>query len=231
MAKVKKCVICAKEIEKGVIKTCSPKCESKWRKERLKKRVRTCKACKTKFNPEAEFIWWCSNDCAAELAIKKLEQKRKKDAAKQAREEKAARSEKRAKDRERKEAAQKLSWHHAKTEKACNAYIRERDKAEECISCDRLLAFQEVYDAGHFQSRGAKPWLAYDENNIHGQCIQCNRVQSANIQEYTRKLKLKIGEEEVDRLRNSFDPGKTYTRESLREIREYYKRKLKELKK
>ncbi|XKM12681.1 recombination protein NinG [Orbaceae bacterium ac157xtp] len=67
-----------------------------------------------------------------------------------------------------------------------NAYIRERDKNEPCISCGRYHTGQ--YHAGHYRSVGACPELRFCELNVHKQCSACNNHKSGNILEYRINL-------------------------------------------
>jgi hypothetical protein len=72
-----------------------------------------------------------------------------------------------------------------------NRYIRLRDADRGCISCNKKLTGK--YDAGHYLSRGAFPNLAYDESNVHGQCVKCNQHLSGNLIEYGINLPQRIG--------------------------------------
>jgi len=113
-----------------------------------------------------------------------------------------------------------------KTEEACNAYIRERDKGKPCVSCGA-----EVYTmtAGHYRSVGAHPELRYEETNIAGQCWwNCNRNKSGNIIEFRKELILRLGETRLAWIEGPHD-SKNYTLDDLARIREHYKDKLKAL--
>lgn len=77
-----------------------------------------------------------------------------------------------------------------------NRWIRERDKGQPCISCGRYTTLQ----AGHFFSAGHYPGLRFDPDNVHGQCLRCNKYLSANLIEYQRNLLTRIGEERLARL-------------------------------
>ncbi len=201
-------------------------------------RTRKCKAikdgskCGNKFTAKFERHFWCGDECEdlfisqlMEKTRAKAEQKRKKDTKDK---EKAEMAE----HRKRKDKLKRITHFHKKAEKACNAYIRERDKDANCISCDTPLVFQDVYHAGHYKPQGSHKWIAYDEDNIHGQCEHCNIHRSGNLTEYRKRLVAKIGIERVERLENAghHQIDKTYTREELLEIERYYKDKLKELK-
>ncbi len=79
---------------------------------------------------------------------------------------------------------------------AFNAYIRQRDRDNACISCGRYVMLQ----AGHFYSAGKHTHMRFNEDNVHGQCVQCNYYLSANLLKYRDNLIKKIGQERVERL-------------------------------
>ena len=96
-----------------------------------------------------------------------------------------------------------------------NAYVRERDKDEPCISCGKYF---DNKDAGHYVSQGSSGFLRYRLDNIHGQCRGCNSFKHGNLIEYRMGLIARIGEESVkdlERLRNAI---KKYTKEELQAI-------------
>jgi len=109
---------------------------------------------------------------------------------------------------------------------AFNAYIRARDKADNCISCGRWHDGQ--WHAGHYRSVGAAGHLRYNEDNVHKQCAACNKNLSGNIINYTPRLINKIGIERYDALINNNDVHH-WTREDLIEIKHVYKSKLKSM--
>ncbi|OCG59004.1 recombination protein NinG [Gilliamella sp. Nev3-1] len=126
-----------------------------------------------------------------------------------------------------KEKIKTRSEHLRKAQTAFNAFIRERDKNEPCISCGRYHTGQ--YHAGHYRSVGACPELRFCELNVHKQCSACNNHKSGNIIEYRINLVKKIGVEKVEWLEGYHDPKK-YTIEQIKQIKVEYKEKLKELK-
>ena len=109
---------------------------------------------------------------------------------------------------------------------AFNAWVRARDAGMPCISCQRHHTGQ--YHAGHYLSRGARPELAYEPDNCHKQCAPCNTHLSGNVALYRGNLIKLIGLDRVEWLEGPH-PAKHYSIEDLREIKELYKRKLKEL--
>ena len=55
----------------------------------------------------------------------------------------------------------------------CHKYIRLRDVGKPCVSCK--VPYKSDFDAGHCYPAGKYSNLKFNEYNIHGQCIQCNR--------------------------------------------------------
>lgn len=70
-----------------------------------------------------------------------------------------------------------------------NAYIRKRDEGKMCISCGK----HPIQHAGHFYSAGKFNVLRFNEDNVHGQCIQCNYYLHGNLINYRENLIRKIG--------------------------------------
>ena len=102
-----------------------------------------------------------------------------------------------------------------------NAYIRNRDEGEGCISCGSTNEIQ----AGHYHSAGQNNHLRFDEDNVNGQCKKCNYFVSGSLAKYRHNLIEKIGKERVEKLdRMAGDRGVHKTdRFFLIEIIEKYK--------
>lgn len=111
----------------------------------------------------------------------------------------------------------------------CHDYIRKRDEGNFCISCNKFGELQ----AGHYFPAGHHSALKFNENNIHGQCLQCNFHKHGNLSNYKINLELKIGKEELQKLEITAAfhkrTGFKWDRFTLIETIEYYKRKVKEL--
>lgn len=133
----------------------------------------------------------------------------------------------RAADRAQREELQPLQYWLKRAEKAVNALVRERDIEQPCISCGTNDAAE--WHAGHWKSVGSNSALRYDLSNIHRQCDQCNVFKGGNATEYEARLPARIGQAEVDRLKNS-PRSRKWTREECQAIEADAKRKLKELK-
>lgn len=144
--------------------------------------------------------------------------------------EKKEAGEEKAKRKETKSRLEKLKprsdW-MKDAQQAVNAFVRERDSDLPCISCGRH--HQGQYHAGHYLSRGAHPELALDPRNIHKQCQPCNTHLSGNQIEYRKGLIARYGIEFVDWLEGPHSPAK-HTIHELKEIRDNYRDKLRDLK-
>ncbi len=113
----------------------------------------------------------------------------------------------------------------------CHRYIRLRDKGKPCISCG--TPWHDEFEAGHYYKAELFSTLKYNEDNIHGQCIRCNRPLEGNLSEYSVGLITRIGSERMKVLNELSSQEKKknhkWEREELKKIREYYKLKIKEL--
>lgn len=203
----------------------------------MKIRDRKCKAkidgikCGQKFTPELPWQEWCSNDHQIVMAMDKLDKVRNKQCQERKKQTKAIKWAANKAHQKRKRELRPLSWFHNKARVACNTYIRYRDRNDCCISCEKPLAFEDKYDAGHWKTQGAHKWIAYDEVNVNGQCTECNCYKDGNEAAQRPRLVAKWGIEEVERLEQSAKNlgDKSYTRDELLEIEKHYKEKLKQL--
>lgn len=128
----------------------------------------------------------------------------------------------------RKEKLKSRADHLKDTQQAFNAWVRERDAAQPCISCGRH--HQGKYDAGHYRTVGSNPALRFEPLNCHRQCSPCNTQLSGNIVNYRIALVKRIGAEQVDWLEGPHEPKK-YTIEELKAMTADYRAKTRELKK
>ncbi len=185
-----------------------------------------CKKCKDPFMPYSTFEKLCI-PCAIKVGRSNREKKERKET------------------RARKTALKTKSDWIKDAQKSFNAYIRERDKNEPCISCGRTK--EEVdptegwkvggsWDCGHFLTVGAFPELRFEPLNAHKQCKSCNggsgKYASKNKTVgtyYRERLVQKIGLAKVEWLEGPHEPAK-YSIDDIKEITKEYKLKLKELK-
>lgn len=163
----------------------------------MKLKERSCKYCKQRYVPERAGQIICSNiDCAVGWT-EKLSSKRSQMVAKADRKV----------TRERKEKLKSRSDWLDDLQKVFNAYIRERDYYEPCISCGTTNPDIQ-YCAGHYRTRGSSPHLRFNELNVNKQCNKrCNLELSGNIVNYRIGLIKKIGLEAVERIESDNNPA------------------------
>lgn len=106
----------------------------------------------------------------------------------------------------------------AKAQKIFNAWVRNRDKENGCISCGA-----EVQHAGHYFSVGHHSALRFDEYNVNGQCLRCNNFLHGNLIRYRQGLVNKYGENKVLLLEGTAHKVKKWTRLELDWIISNYK--------
>lgn len=186
---------------------------------------RKCKVCNEWFIPQYDNIRWC---CPAHGAIYALELRAKqkvKEAAKRIKDERRKEQESRRSHAERRRAVKPLSHWVQMTQRVFNDYIRARD-GKVCISCGSKNAIS--YHAGHYRTTAAASQLRFNEDNCSSQCASCNVHKSGSISEYRAGLIKKIGLQRVLDLESDSRVVK-YTKDSLAEIRQTYRKKLKEI--
>lgn len=128
----------------------------------------------------------------------------------------------------RKEALKSRADHLKDTQTAFNAWIRQRDAGQPCISCGTTADVQ--YCAGHYRTTAAAPELRFEPLNVHLQCNRnCNMGKSGNLLGYRPRLIEKIGLEAVEWLEGPHEPKK-YTVEQLKAMTAEYRAKTRELK-
>ncbi len=168
----------------------------------------------TYLSPRA-FVNFCSPDCGEILAGKKLAKMRAQKERMQ-----------RRIDAEKREELKPRSEFIKEAQSSFNKFIRVRDAAQPCISCQRHHDGQ--YHAGHYLTTGARPELRFCEENVHKQCAPCNNHLSGNLVLYRKNLILKIGQDKVDWL-EGFHEAKHYTIEDLKAIKAKYTAMAREL--
>ena len=139
------------------------------------------------------------------------------------------------KKREGNEALKKYSKWLAELQTIFNKFIRTRDKNRVCISCQKPLitnprAWKAQYDAGHFYNVNGYPNLRFNEDNVHGQCVRCNRDLHSNNTEYAIHLPERIGVDrfiELQSIRHN-KPLKLLIPE-IKELKTHYRQLIKNL--
>lgn len=170
---------------------------------------RKCVSCKDKFTPQNNTQVVCSVFCSIQFMKSKKANDWKK---------------------EKKVLKEKLmtkSDYLNICQKVFNTYIRTRDKDKNCISCNKKLVGK--YDAGHFFSVGAYPNLRFNENNVFGQCVHCNRDKHGNVKEYDLRLQNILSIEDYNQLLNDRNKPALLGIEDVKELIAIYRVKTKEL--
>lgn len=165
-----------------------------------------CRSCGTTFTPYRTTDTVCSSLCAKKY--KESKEKKKAEASK-----------------EKKTTERKQLLETAKI--VFNRYIRERDKGRRCICCDKMLGAD--FQAGHYYSGGGHSNVLFDEDNVHGQSLECNMAKAGNNTEYGVRLEKLLGEDELSLLRSRAYEPKRWEVDELKRIIETYKRKYNEL--
>lgn len=149
-----------------------------------------CKNCGDKFAPKfntlERYCW--KPDCKTIEALQRLEKFKNQKAKEIKKFDREFIREKKLKLKTHSDWMQEL-------QKLVNAYVRKRDEGKQCISCRTFL--RGKFDAGHFYSVGSYPNLRFNLDNIHGQCVRCNRDLHGNLSEYRLRLIERLGEERV----------------------------------
>lgn len=184
------------------------------------RREKKCKACPTRFIPSRPFQVACCPACAQAIAQRNREKAEKRAATIERQQTRAAL-----------EALKTVPQLMAEADRAFCAWVRARDAGLPCICCGETAKSSSLtggdWDAGHYRSRGAASHLRYDERNCHAQLKQCNR-RGWDLASYRANLIGRIGLEAVEALEQDNRTHK-WTRDELREIRDTYRRKLREL--
>ncbi len=179
-----------------------------------------CRACQARFIPTRPLQVACCPDCAQTLARRNREKA-----------EKRAATIERQKTRAALEALKTIPQLIAEADRAFCAWVRARDAGKPCICCGATAKSSSLtggeWDAGHYRSRGAASHLRYHEDNAHAQLKQCNR-RAFDVAAYRARLIERIGLARVEALEDDNGTHK-WTRDELREIRDRYRVKLREI--
>ena len=183
-------------------------------------RPKKCKnpACGASFVPQRLGQAVCSPRCG--LAIKHVNQTKARKALAD-----VGRKELRA----AKERVKPKGQYMREAQAAFNSWVRLRDAALGCVSCDKPATWAGQWHASHFRSVGSSPEHRFNPLNVHRACSVCNNHLSGNILGYQPELIRRIGLEAVETLLGPSEP-KRYTIEDLKAITAEYRAKTKELK-
>ena len=170
--------------------------------------VGICKVCAKEFIRTNSMHIVCGRVCAARIPVFNRKDEKAKTAA-------------------AREALKTLPDLRKEAQESFNAFIRTRDEGKPCICCGGFPKSYSLtggeWDAGHYRSRGAAIELAFDEHNCHAQLKHCNR-RAWDVASYRRNLIDRIGLAAVESLEGHHE-AKKYSRDNMREIRDYYRAK------
>lgn len=170
--------------------------------------------CKKDFEKKRSNQVVCSASCAYAYQKQQRERREKKEWAKE--------------KKKIKDSLKTKQDHEKELQVIFNAYIRERDKGKECISCGIRLSGK--FDAGHFYPAGTYKNLRFDEENTHGQCVHCNQHKHGNLNEYRFGLIGRIGYERLEALDQRRLVPRKYSIPEIIELKVVFKDKLNKIK-
>lgn len=159
----------------------------------IPKRPRTCRVCKSKFQPYRCMQQACSYECEVKMAEASIE----KSKAKRAKDKRVAAAADRKVIRNKKAEAKPLSYWRKRAQAKFNRWVRlVKCAGMPCISCGRHHGGQK--HAGHYQNLGDHPELSFEPDNVWLQCKPCNTDKHGNIIEYRKSLVAILGVERVE---------------------------------
>lgn len=191
----------------------------------VKKKVlkdKVCKFCNCKFAPERSLQRVCGYNCA-------VGQGRSDNLRKETKDRKQAEKEARDWKSEGLEKLKSLKVYEAEARRVFQKYIRMRDIADPCISCGTTES--EIWDGSHLFKAELYTGLIFNEMNVHKACRKCNYYLGGNEAGYKDGLIKRYGEQYLKDIESIKDSARSYkfSKEELINIKEIYKRKLKEI--
>lgn len=120
----------------------------------------------------------------------------------------------------------------AEAEKWVHTYVRLRDCLKTtntlhhglCFTCGADTEYKYL-QAGHFQHGK----LDFDEDNLNGQCVACNKWKHGKLDQYAIRLIRERGQAWMNDLIFRSNQIQKKTRQELEEIAETYKQKVLDL--
>lgn len=171
-----------------------------------------CKCCGVLFTPFKTTQKVCSTKCAIQYSNEQMRKQAKKVA--------------RAERKKYYEDNMTLSDWKKKVQTVFNKYIRLRDINKGCVSCGTPLQNRK-FDAGHYYATTYEG-IRFHEDNVHGQCVPCNRNKHGNIHEYRKRITNRISEEELKWLDDNRYKKLKLSKSELEELYKIYKKKVKD---
>ena len=189
---------------------------------------RLCTGCKERYEAagmkQLPAGWFHDVDCAMNYAARRQARAAKSLARK-------VRAKKAAEHLADKERVKPRSKWLAELQALVNQYVRLRDKAEGCISCDKPKSWRGQWHASHYHSRGRSSSLRFNLLNIWKSCSVCNSHLSGNLAEYRPRLIEKIGQQKFDDLLLLSGKTKTYDVEWIKRAKKITRKGIKRLEK
>lgn len=169
-----------------------------------------CRVCETLFNPFRSTQVVCNYHCAQLYADELNKKKELKDW--------------KIKKAKMKEDLMSLSDWLKIAQTHFNTYIRQRDKDQLCISCQKPPLKK---NAGHFFNANNHYSVRFDERNVNLQCEHCNTFLSGNLIPYRENLIKKIGIQEFEDLSKIANETRKFNIQEVKELINIYKNKIK----
>ena len=180
---------------------------------------KTCKECKEKFTPTRQLQPTCTKyKCMVDYADKHLSKKVKE------------------KKKENNKAKVEFNWNDKSWLKKTaqddiNKYSRLRDQYENGIRCCTCPKKDGKMDGGHYLPTSGYSSIRYNTNQIHQQCVNCNRYNSGRRTEYTAFMIEKYGKEYVDKLNDTKDVLRGYSVAYYQKLIPIVRKKIKKMEK
>lgn len=174
-----------------------------------------CKCCGSLFKPFKTTQKVCSTKCAISYSNAEIKKQSKRIA--------------RAERKKYYTDNMTLSDWKKKAQAVFNKYIRLRDIEKGCISCGTPLQNRK-FDAGHYYPTTYQG-IRFHENNVHGQCVPCNRNKHGNLHEYRKRITERISQEQLNWLDDNRYIKLKLSKSELEELYNEYKQKIKDYEK
>jgi len=95
----------------------------------------------------------------------------------------------------------------------------------QCVTCGTVRDYRMMH-AGHFVA-GRTLGVLFEETNIHPQCPRCNVDLGGNPEKYEWFMRVRYGQEEIDRLRGRRREIVSMDRDEIEQKRKAYRRRIK----
>lgn len=108
----------------------------------------------------------------------------------------------------------------------CSQYIRRKhadaNGYAKCVTCGHVAHWKEL-DAGHFISKARGSSIYFVDENIHPQCVRCNRFLEGNKHLYTLYMLDMYGREKIEELEQLARRTESWRLADYEEMEDYYK--------